>query len=139
MSQFHDHPPSHTGVWLAVTAAVLFGVGTPLAKGLLASTAPPILAGLLYMGSGIGLSLLRLADRRASAAEAPLTGGDWPWLAGATVFGGLFGPLLLMAGLQLLPSSRASLLLNLEGVLTALLAWVVFQENVDRRVATGMA
>lgn len=135
----HD-PQQHSlaGVWLAVAAAVLFGASTPVAKGLLASTAPEILAGLLYVGSGIGLTLLRLVDRRAAGAEAPLTGRDGPWLAGATLFGGLLGPLLLMAGLQVVPSSSASLLLNLEGVFTALLAWVVFHENVDRRVATGM-
>ena len=64
---------------------------------------------------------------------------EWGWLAGATLSGGVIGPVLLMTGLVALPAASASLLLNMEGVLTALLAWVVFKENVDRRVALGMA
>jgi drug/metabolite transporter (DMT)-like permease len=43
-----------------------------------------------------------------------------------------------MVGLSKTPASSTSLLLNLEGVFTVLLAWFVFKENFDRRVATGM-
>jgi len=64
---------------------------------------------------------------------------DLPWLAGGVFFGGVVGPLLLMLGLATTPAAEASLLLNLEGVLTALLAWFVFKENFDRRIALGMA
>jgi drug/metabolite transporter (DMT)-like permease len=59
-------------------------------------------------------------------------------LVGAVFFGGLVAPVLLMAGLARMPASGASLLLNAEAVFTAALAWVVFRENVDRRVALGM-
>lgn len=122
---------------MALLAAALFGVSTPFAKLMLGATSPALLAGLLYLGSGLGLTLLHRLRR--NAGEASLAGGDWPWLAGAVLFGGLLGPLCLMFGLRATAASSASLLLNLEGVFTALLAWFVFHENVDRRVALGMA
>lgn len=124
------------GALAALAAALLFGAGTPLAKLLLAQASPWLLAALLYLGSGLGLALLR-ALRRDHAA--PLAPGDAKWLAGAVAAGGVAGPVLLMLGLAAMPASTASLLLNAEAVLTALLAWFVFRENVDRRVALGMA
>lgn len=127
------------GIRYALLAAILFGASTPLAKGLLASVSPQILAGLLYLGSGLGLGALWLRRRHAGpTGEAALARRDLPWLLGAIGFGGILGPLLLLVGLSHTPASAASLLLNLEGVLTALLAWTVFRENVDRRIALGM-
>ena len=122
----------------ALAAALLFGASTPLAKQLLRDTSPLLLAGLLYLGSGVGLSagrLLRDRGWRAPALAAP----EWLWLLGAIGFGGVLGPLLLMLGLARTPAASASLLLNLEAVLTALVAWIVFRENTDRRVVLGMA
>src|SRR5215211_1266712 len=120
------------GVRSALLAAVLFGASTPLAKGLLASLSPQVLAGLLYLGSALGLGTLWLWQPRAGkTGEAPLRLRDLPWLVGAIAFGGLLGPLLLLIGLSRTPASAASLFLNLEGVFTALLAWIVFRENVD--------
>ncbi len=128
------------GVGLALIAALLFGASAPLAKGLLAGTRPQLLAGLLYLGSGTGLLLYWLAHRQAhEAAEAPLGRTDLPWLAGAVLAGGVVGPLLLMVGLTSTPASAASLLLNLEGVFTAGLAWIVFREHVHRRIVLGMS
>lgn len=128
------------GIAEALTAALLFGLSTPLAKLLLGTVPPLLLAGLLYAGSGLGLSLWMLLRRlrRQPAGEASLARRDLPWLAGAVLFGGVLGPILLMLGLAQTPASTSSLLLNLESVLTALLAWVVFRENVDRRVLLGM-
>jgi len=126
----------HPGVGAALGAALLFGAGTPLAKVLLTGTDPWLLAGLLYLGSGLGLTLwqmLRRGERRARLAP-----GEWPWLAGAVLFGGVVGPVLLMWGLAGMPASGAALLLNAEGVFTAVIAWVVFRENVDRRILLGM-
>jgi drug/metabolite transporter (DMT)-like permease len=121
-------------------AAVLFGASAPFAKLLLRGATPQLLAGLLYLGSGLGLGVVWLRGRASGAArEAPLTRRDLPWLAGAIALGGGLGPLLLMTGLVLTPASSASLLLNLEGVFTALIAWFVFHENFDRRIALGMA
>jgi drug/metabolite transporter (DMT)-like permease len=94
-------PAWQPGVSAALASAVLFGAGTPLAKGLLAAA-------------------------------------EWPWLIGAIVAGGVAGPVLLMLGLSGMSASGASLLLNAEAVFTALLAWFVFRENVDRRIALGM-
>ena len=126
-----------TGVGYALFAAALFGASTPFAKRLLGDLPPVLLAGLLYLGSGLGLTGMRLT-RGSRSTEAPLTRADYPWLAGAVLCGGVLGPVLLMIGLTSTPASTASLLLNLEGVFTALLAWFVFRENFDRRIAIGM-
>ena len=127
---------THPGVLAALGAALLFGAGTPLAKLLLAGVNPWMLAGLLYLGSGLGLTLYRRITR---APPARLPNAEWPWLAGALLSGGVAGPALLMLGLSAMPASGASLLLNAEGVFTAVIAWVVFRETVDRRIALGMA
>lgn len=127
--------PLPRGVLASLAAALLFGAGTPLAKLLLAQASPWLLAALLYLGSGLGLALLRRL-RRAPRVQLPP--GEARWLAGAVLSGGVAGPVLLMLGLAGMPASGASLLLNAEGVFTALLAWFVFRENVDRRVALGM-
>ena len=126
----------NTGVLAALLSALLFGAGTPLAKLLLADVGPWLLAGLLYLGAGSGLLLYRRARR---APSVRLAREEVPWLAGAIFAGGVLGPVLLMLGLAKMPSSGASLLLNAEGVFTALLAWFAFKENVDRRIALGMA
>jgi drug/metabolite transporter (DMT)-like permease len=123
----------------ALLSAALFGASTPAAKWLLGSLSPWLLAGLLYLGSGLGLSMLALSRRLLgrSAEEAPVRVPDLPWLAGAVLFGGLIGPVLLMLGLAHTPASTAALLLNLEGLATMAIAWVVFRENVDRRLLLG--
>jgi drug/metabolite transporter (DMT)-like permease len=127
------------GVGLALLAALLFGGSAPAAKGLLPGTSPQLLAGLLYLGSGGTLLLHWLVRRQAGeATEAPLESRDLPWLAGAIAAGGVIAPLLLMLGLTRTPASAASLLLNLEGVFTAGLAWVLFREHVHSRIVVGM-
>jgi drug/metabolite transporter (DMT)-like permease len=114
---------------------VLFGAGTPLAKLLLEHATPWLLAALLYLGSGIGLWLLRRVRHSPAAHLAP---GEWRWLVGAILSGGVIAPVLLMTGLAAMPASGAALLLNAESVFTALLAWFAFKENFDRRIALGM-
>jgi drug/metabolite transporter (DMT)-like permease len=125
-------------VLAALAAAMLFGASTPLAKALLGAAPPVLLAGLLYAGSGVGLALARLArDRGFKAPQLSRT--EWPWLLGAIIVGGVLGPILLLYGLARTSAADTSLLLNLEAVLTALLAWLVFHENADRRIVLGMA
>ena len=120
---------------LALLAAALFGASTPLAKLLQADITPGLLAGLLYLGSGAGLALVQAGRRlRGRAAEAPLRAGDAPWLAGAVLCGGIAAPLLLMWGLAGAGAAGVSLLLNLEGLLTALIAALVFKEAVGGRI-----
>ena len=126
----------NSGVRAALIAALLFGASAPVAKLLLADLSPWMLAGLLYLGSGLGLGAYRLIRR---SPRVHLERRELPALTGAVFFGGLVGPVLLMFGLLGMPASGASLLLNAEGVATALLAWFVFRENFDRRIALGMA
>jgi drug/metabolite transporter (DMT)-like permease len=130
-----------SGIWAALGAAVLFGLSTPIAKLLTGQASPLLLAGLLYTGSGIGLSLLLMVRAMVSGRAGIVLPRrvDLGWLLGATLFGGAIGPYLLMYGLQATDSASASLILNLEGVFSALLAWFVFKENFDRRIALGMA
>ena len=126
------------GVRYALGAAALFGASTPFAKLLLGEVSPLVLAAVLYLGSGLGLAAW-LALRRGRERTAAFAASDWPWVAATILAGGVAGPVLLMYGLALSDAASASLLLNLEAVLTAVIAWTVFRENVDRRVFTGMA
>ncbi|MBK7540742.1 MAG: EamA family transporter [Candidatus Competibacteraceae bacterium] len=132
-------PDRWRGAVLALLAAALFGASIPSAKRLLGAIEPTALAGLLYLGAGVGVGAIltvraRLTTRRA---QAPLPRTDWPWLAAIVIAGGLMGPILLMAGLRVTPATSAALLLNLENLFTLLIAWLVFHENVDRRVGLG--
>jgi len=129
------------GILAALGAATLFGLSTPIAKMLVGEISPLLLAGLLYLGSGVGLTIL-LSVRASVLGRASIIrprGADWMWLLGAIAVGGAVGPYLLMYGLRLTDSASASLILNVEGVFTALLAWFAFKENFDRRIAAGMA
>jgi drug/metabolite transporter (DMT)-like permease len=120
---------------LAIAAALLFGLSTPAAKAIVGNVAPLLLAGLLYLGSGFGLSLFILLGQRHGVR---LKRADLPWLLATIVFGGAIGPALLMWGLTQTTGSAASLLLTLEGVFTALIAWIVFREPFNRRIGLGM-
>lgn len=134
-------PPSHLwrGVPLALASAFLFGATAPLSKLLLDSIDAQLLAGLLYLGAGLGLGALLLVRKAMGipATEAALTRADAPWLAVIILFGGILGPLLLMSGLNLTDAASASLLLNLEGLTTMGIAWLVFRENVDHQLLLG--
>lgn len=129
------------GAPLALGAAALFGASTPLAKLLLGGMAPWLLAGLLYLGSGLGLAAIGATSAAVGRArrEAPLRRADLPWLAAAIAAGGIVAPVLLMLGLTRSDAASTALLLNLEGLFTLAIAWLVFRENVDRRIALGAA
>jgi drug/metabolite transporter (DMT)-like permease len=148
-------------------SAVLFGISMPLAKLLLGDVRPVTLAGLLYLGVFIGLAVYSLALRAVPAGrrigraveradrgqsppggtipleigrrEAKLERKDWPWLAGAIVAGGIVGPVCLMAGLDRISGFSASLLLNFEGVATAVIAVLFFRENARKRTWLALA
>jgi drug/metabolite transporter (DMT)-like permease len=131
---------SRRAILYALASAALFGASTPLAKILVGEMAPILLAAVLYLGSGAGLAAWLALRRVLGHAPEPssLPGGDGWWLAAAIASGGLVAPLLLVFGLRMTDGSTASLLLNLEAVLTAVIAWGVYRENVDRRVFLGM-
>ncbi len=124
------------GIRNALLAAVLFGLSAPIAKILVGSVSPQALAGLLYIGSGAGLTILALF--RSTRADAGLKAADVPFLTGAIAFGGIAAPVLLMFGLQRTPASGAALLLNLEAVFTVVIAWAVFRENINLHIAAGL-
>jgi len=126
-----------TATLTALGAAVLFGASTPFAKQLVGNVSPLLLAGLLYLGSGLGLILMRLLKDRGWRSSGLLK-NEWFWLAAAIGFGGIFAPILLMFGLTQASAATASLLLNLEAVLTAVIAWIFFKESTDRRIVFGM-
>lgn len=124
------------GGFLAIAAALLFGLSTPAAKAIVGNVHPLLVAGLLYLGSGVGLGIIILLGQRHGVR---LKRADLPWLLATVLFGGALGPALLMRGLTQTTGSAASLLLTLEGVLTALIAWVVFREPFNLRIGAGMA
>lgn len=131
------------GIADALAAALLFGASVPLAKLLAGEISPLLLAGLLYLGSATavaGFSALRsLLSPSAVRREARITRADLPVLAAAIAAGGIVAPALFITGLRAANGADAALLLNSENVFTALLAWFVFREHVDRRIAVGMA
>jgi len=127
------------GILLALLSAALFGASTPAAKLLLGAVDPWMMAGLLYLGAGVGLALTQLARGALDlpVVEAPLRRADLPWLAVVVAAGGVAGPLLLMEGLARSGAATTALLLNLEGLATMAIAWIAFRENVDRRLLVG--
>jgi len=139
MADSHTHSHLWPGVPLALSSAALFGAVSPLSKLILDSVSPLMLAGLLYLGAGLGLALYWLYRRSTGGdhTEASLQRADIPWLAAAIAMGGIVGPVLLMFGLALTTASSAALLLNVEGLATMAIAWLVFHENVDRRLLLG--
>jgi len=128
------------GVIYALSASFLFGITTPVAKILLHNSMPVLLAGLFYIGSGVGLTicLLTVQKMKFSKSGPSLRKNEMPCLAGAIFSGGIVAPVLLMTGLASTQASAASLFLNFESVFTALIAWFVFRENFDRRIFLGM-
>ncbi|MHB8877047.1 MAG: DMT family transporter [Myxococcaceae bacterium] len=128
---------SRAGLVLALSSAALFGVAAPLSKRLLAETPPVLLAALLYLGAGLGVTLYRLLARRT--AEAPLRREDAPLLAGIILCGGVAGPVLMLFGLTRVSGLVGSLLLNLEAPFTIGLAVLLLREHLGRREVGSVA
>jgi drug/metabolite transporter (DMT)-like permease len=126
---------SWRGAVYGLLAAGLFGLSAPIAKRLLGLVGPQLLAGLLYLGAGLGLSLWR--GLRPAQREAPLQRQDVPALGGVVLAGGVLGPLLLLLGLERVSGVVGSLLLNLEGPITVLLAVLFFGEHLGRSGAVA--
>ena len=124
---------------LALASAMLFGATAPFSKLLLGAIEPQLLAGLLYLGAGVGLAGVHLARHvfHFPVAESPLRRADMRWLAAVVLFRDVIGPLLLMFGLTVADAASSSLLLNIEGLATMGIAWLVFRENVDRQLVLG--
>lgn len=132
-------PPAASGPFhgaaLGLAAAALFGASTPIAKLLVPGAGPVLLAGLLYLGAGLGLAAA--APLRRRDVEAPIRRSDLPVLGGVILAGGVLGPLLLVLGLGRLSGSAASLLLNLEAPFTIVLAVAALRERLSRWEGAG--
>ena len=122
---------------MGLLAAALFGVSAPISKRLLGDVSPQVLAGLLYLGAGLALTLYRAL--RPATTEAPLVKADLPKLAAVVAAGGVAGPVLMLFGLQRTSAVTSSLLLNLEAPFTIALAVLVFREHLGRYAAGAMA
>lgn len=129
-----------TAVGWAVLAAALYALNAPFSKLLLGSLPPTLLAALLYLGAGSGLSLVRLIQRRSgrAPAEAPLTRRDLPYTLGMVVLD-IAAPILLMVGLTMTTAANAALLNNFEIVATSLIALCLFGERISRRLWGAIA
>lgn len=123
----------------ALLAALFFGASAPLSKLLLEDVPPVLMAAFLYLGSGIGIALIKLSQRLTSnQKEAGIKSPDVKWLTGAILSGGILAPIILMISLQNTPASTASLLLNFEGVGTTLIALFFFRESISRRALVAI-
>ncbi|HSB00110.1 MAG TPA: EamA family transporter [Anaerolineales bacterium] len=120
-------------IFQALLAALFFGASAPIAKLLLGDVPPVLMAAFLYLGSGTGITLVKLSQRlTANQTEAGIKAPDVKWLAGAILSGGILAPIVLMVSLKNTPASTASLLLNFEGVGTTLIALIFFRESISR-------
>ncbi|MCL5020554.1 MAG: DMT family transporter [Bacteroidetes bacterium] len=131
-----------TAIIYILISTLLFGASAPLAKLLLGAIQPVMLAALLYLGSGFGLLIYKLilhAFGRKAGREAGMKRGDFPWLIGSVLAGGVGAPVVLMFSLKSTPASTASLLLNFEGVATALIAGFAFHEAIGKRIWLAVA
>jgi drug/metabolite transporter (DMT)-like permease len=119
---------------LALTAAVLFGISTPLVQRFGSGVGAFATAALLYMGAAAAGALLR----QRLEHEARILSGDFPRLLAMAAAGAVVGPVALAWGLQRTGATGASLMLTLEAVFTAVLAWRMYHETMDRRIWTAM-
>jgi drug/metabolite transporter (DMT)-like permease len=127
-------------IFQALLAALFFGASAPISKLLLGDVHPVLMAAFLYLGSGIGISLIRLLQRISSnEREAGIKSPDIKWLAGAIISGGIAAPIILMISLKNTPASTASLLLNFECAATTLIAMLIFKEAISRRAWIAIA
>jgi drug/metabolite transporter (DMT)-like permease len=133
-------PSKWQGAFFGLAAALLFGISPPFAKLLLPESGPMLIAGLLYLGAGLGLLLFEMTGRpfHLGAEEAPVRRADVGLLAGVILTGGMLGPYLMLWGLERLSGVLTSLLLNLEAPFTVLVAVLVFREHLGRLELAGV-
>jgi len=126
-----------SGIFYALAAPVLYGVGIPISKVLLTLTDPWMLTGLLQLGASLGLLGVYLIRPRP-VGDLNLQPQDWRWFGPAILIGGIFASVLMFEGLNHTSAASTSLLLNLEGVFTAVIAWIFFGDLFSWRVAWGL-
>lgn len=129
------HGPAIRGGLLALLAATLFGVSTPMVQRFGTGLGAFTTAALLYAGAAV----VGAFSRRNIEREARVVRSDLPRLLAMAGFGAVIGPVALAWGLQHTSGTSASLMLTLEAVFTAVLAWRLYRETMDGRVWTAMA
>ncbi len=126
------------GLHAAMLSAILFGMSPVACKAIVGQMPPFLLAGLLYLGSGLGLAGVMLSQRvPILQIIGSLSGRQWAYLSGAIVAGGVVAPVFLAFGIRYGTAAEVSLLLNVEAVATTILAWLIFHEHIGCRVWTG--
>ena len=129
---------SRSGSIFALATALCFGLSVPLSKLLLDEIEPWMLAGIVYLGGGLGLLPIYYLRNVRSPSTDSLRQKDWGWLSASILAGGVTAPVLLTIGLTTTSATVGSLLLNFEGVFTALLAWTIFKERWRSQVFLGI-
>ncbi len=128
------------GILLALTAAALYAVGSPLSKRLLHYLPSALMAGFLYIGAGFGMGALAMCRKlvRKAPVEQKLAKTDLPYVFGMISLD-IAAPICLLFGLKSTTAANAALLNNFEIVATAMIALAVFKEKISRRLWTGIA
>jgi len=128
-------------VLLVLIAGTLFGLCVPFSKVLIGDIEPIMMAGLLYAGAAVGTGTWFLLRKAAGSAPERISmeRSDLLYLMGSTIFGAIAAPILLMVGLKWTAGSDASLLLNLEGVMTAIIAVAFFHDKGGYRLWLALA
>jgi len=136
-----------------MASAVLFAMGMPSEKWLVSHTSPIMLAGLLYLSSGIGMTVILLVQKMLTGGKSNTPAGpaaersaerikvdrhDLIWVLVVAVVGGIFAPLLLLGAMTMANASTVALLLNFEIVVTAMMATFIFKETLNKRVIIGL-
>lgn len=131
---------TNTAIFSAILAAILFGISSPFSKILLTEIPPTLMAALLYLGAGIGISLISFIQhiKTKEQREARITKNDLPYVLGMIVLD-IAAPILLMAGLTMTTAANASLLNNFEIVATSLIALFIFKESIGKRLWAAIA
>ena len=127
------------GIIMAILAAVLYAVSSPFSKVLLNEMPPTLMAGFLYLGAGVGMSLIAVSRRvrQVENTEIHLSKAEMPYTV-AMILLDIAAPICMLIGLNATTAANASLLNNFEIVATALIALVVFKERISKRLWTGI-
>jgi drug/metabolite transporter (DMT)-like permease len=128
--------PIAAGVLLAVASALAFGLTTPVIAWTGGDAGPVTAAALLYAGAAAAAVVMRL---RARSTGSRLSRTDLPRIVGVAIAGAVIAPVCLVWGLTRTGAAAGSLVLNLEAVLTVLLAWLIYREPLGRRVLLAVA
>lgn len=127
------------GIGLAVLAAALYAINAPFSKMLLKHMPPTLMAGLLYIGAGLGMAVIALIRKikKTERAESKLTKAELPYTV-AMILLDIAAPVCLLVGLRATTAANAALLNNFEIVATAIIALMVFREKISPRLWLGI-